>query len=100
MRLVLDEQKPGSFKSCQRLCNGRCSRDVYIHIPYRCGTLRKVGCPNRYRGKCYHIGVSFEVVRFDKMGLPGPLFVKRATGKFTLSFVMLLNLINIIKTRV
>lgn len=21
-------------KSCQRLCNGRCSRDVFIHIPY------------------------------------------------------------------
>ena len=37
-------------------------------------------------GKVYHIGVSFEVVRFDKMGLPGPLFMKRTTGKFTLTF--------------
>ena len=35
----------------------------------------------------YHIGVGFEVVRFDKMGLPGPQFVKRATGKFTLTFL-------------
>lgn len=34
----------------------------------------------------YHIGVGFEVVRFDMMGLPGPQFVKRAMGKFTLSF--------------
>ena len=39
----------------------------------------------------YHIGVSFEVVRFDMMGLPGPLFVKRATGKFTLSFYCVVN---------
>ena len=36
----------------------------------------------------YHIGVGFDVVRFDKMGLPGPLFMKRATGKFTLLFVV------------
>lgn len=39
----------------------------------------------------YHIGVSFEVVRFDMMGLPGPLFVKRTTGKFTLSFYCVVN---------
>ena len=39
----------------------------------------------------YHIGVGFEVVRFDKMGLPGPLFMKRATGKFTLSFYCVVN---------
>ena len=39
----------------------------------------------------YHIGVSFEVVRFDKMGLPGPLFMKRTTGKFTLSFYCVVN---------
>ena len=39
----------------------------------------------------YHIGVGFEVVRFDKMGLPGPQFVKRATGKFTLSFCCVVN---------
>ena len=36
----------------------------------------------------YHIGVSFEVVRFDKMGLPGPLFMERTTGKFTLFFLL------------
>ena len=39
----------------------------------------------------YHIGVGFEVVRFDMMGLPGPQFVKRATGKFTLSFLLCIN---------
>ena len=39
----------------------------------------------------YHIGVSFNVVRFDKMGLPGPLFMKRATGKFTLTFCCVVN---------
>ena len=38
----------------------------------------------------YHIGVGFEVVRFDKMGLPGPQLVKRATGKFTLTFYCVL----------
>ena len=38
----------------------------------------------------YHIGVGLEVVRFDKMGLPGPQLVKRATGKFTLTFYCLL----------
>ena len=38
----------------------------------------------------YHIGVGFEVVRFDKMGLPGPLFMKRTTGKFTLTFYCVL----------
>ena len=36
----------------------------------------------------YHIGVGFEVVRFDKIGLPGPQFVKRAMGKFTLFFLL------------
>ena len=47
----------------------------------------------------YHIGVGFEVVRFDKMGLPGPQFVKRATGKFTLSFLLCINqLFHIIKS--
>ena len=39
----------------------------------------------------YHIGVGFEVVRFDMMGLPGPQFVKRAMGKFTLSFCCVVN---------
>ena len=44
-----------------------------------------------YWDKCIHIGVGFEVVRFDMMGLPGPQFVKRATGKFTLSFCCVVN---------
>ena len=38
----------------------------------------------------YHIGVGFEVVRFDMKGLPGPQLVKRATGKFTLTFYCVL----------
>ena len=38
----------------------------------------------------YHIGVGFEVVRFDMNGLPGPQFMKRATGKFTLTFYCVL----------
>ena len=34
----------------------------------------------------YHIGVGFNVVRFDKMGLPEPQLVERATGRFTLFY--------------
>ena len=39
----------------------------------------------------YHIGVSFEVARFDMKGLPGPQLVERASGKFTLSFYCVVN---------
>ena len=48
----------------------------------------------------YHIGVGFEVVRFDMMGLPGPQFVKRATGKFTLSFYCVVNRLFHIKSTI
>lgn len=34
----------------------------------------------------YHIGVGLNVVRFDKMGLPEPQLVGRATGRFTLFY--------------
>ena len=39
-------------ESYQRLCNGRCSRDVYIHISVLMWHPTKVGCPIRYRDKC------------------------------------------------
>ena len=64
---------------------------VYPHPSTGIGTLWNIGCPKSVWGRVYHIGVGFEVVRFDKMGLPGPQFVKRATGKFTLSFYCVVN---------
>ena len=47
----------------------------------------------------YHIGVGFEVVRFDMMGLPGPQFVKRATCKFTLADCGIVNRLSYIQKK-
>ena len=38
-----------------------------------------------------HISVEGEVVSYDKMDLPEPLFMKQAMGKFTLSFCCVVN---------
>ena len=53
-RSELDSQELRKLQSCQRQCNGRCSRDVFIHIPYYgYGILRIARCQISVQGIVY-----------------------------------------------
>ncbi len=63
-RFVLDESKLRNFQYSLEHCNGRCPRDVFIHIPLLIWLIASSDKPlYLYREKSIHIGVGFDVAR-------------------------------------